>query len=163
MLLATRPPSMQVNAIKGIIPINLTSWTFVSWHFFRQVRPDQAQPCSGLQRRWHDHPRHRQRLQGRLFCALGNIFIHTCDDYTHCDGRSDTNCVEISSYEQSCDLHIIINTQTGSAETFTLSIGCDLHIIVSSLERDKWQQKLELNWASNSRQYLATSPQSNTF
>ena len=51
--------------------------------------------------------------------------FHTCDDYTHCDGRSDTNCVEISSYEQSCDLHIIINTQTGSAETFTASIGCD--------------------------------------
>ena len=51
--------------------------------------------------------------------------FHTCDDYTHCDGRSDTNCVEISSYEQSCDLHIIINTQTGSAETLTASIGCD--------------------------------------
>ena len=52
------------------------------------------------------------------------IFFHTCDDYTHCDGRSDTNCVEISSYEQSCDLHIIINTQTGSAVKLTLSIDC---------------------------------------
>ena len=73
MLLATRPPSMQVNAIKGIIPINLTSWTFVSWHFFRQVRPHQAQPCPGLQRWWHDHPWHRQWLQGKLFCALANV------------------------------------------------------------------------------------------
>ena len=60
-----------------------------------------------------------------IIFVLINVFFHTCDDYTHCDGRSDTNCVEISSYEQSCDLHIIINTQTGSAETFTASIGCD--------------------------------------
>ena len=64
-------------------------------------------------------------------------FIHTCDDYTHCDGRSDTNCVEISSYEQSCDLHIIINTQTGSAEILRVGIGCDFHImIIISLDCD---------------------------
>ena len=137
MLLATRPPSMQVNS-----PVHYYSYVLMSMKesglmtLSRQVRPHEAQPCSGLQRRWHDHPRHRQRLQGRLFCALGNIFIHTCDDYTHCDGRSDTNCVEISSYEQSCDLHIIINTQTGSAVKLTLSIDCDFHIMIISLEFD---------------------------
>ena len=98
-----------------------------------------------------------------------NYFVHwpiyslTCDDYTHCDGRSDTNCVEISSYEQSCDLHIIINTQTGSAEILRVGIGCDFHIMIISLERDTWQQKLEPNCANNGCQCVATSPQSNTF
>ena len=42
-------------------------------------------------------------------CSFIYYFVHTCDDYTLCDGRSDTNCVEISRYEQTCDFHIIFS------------------------------------------------------
>ena len=40
-----------------------------------------------------------------LLGGLLDIFVHGCDDYTLCDGRSDTNCVEISRYEQRSCLH----------------------------------------------------------
>ena len=45
--------------------------------------------------------------QNMAFFLFFEIFV-SCDDYTLCDGRSDTNCVEISRYEQPCDLHICV-------------------------------------------------------
>ena len=43
------------------------NFDFKSFLFLRQVCPHQAQLGRGLQRWWHDHPRHCQRLKSKCF------------------------------------------------------------------------------------------------
>ena len=129
---------------------------------FRQVGPHQAQPCSCLQRRWHDHPRHRQWLQGRLFCALTNMsFSHLRWLYSLRRAIRHKLCWDqqlwaglwLAYYHQHSNW---VSRNIKTKHWLWLSYH-DHHL--SWL----WLQKLEPNWANNSCQYRDTSPQSNAF